>query len=63
MAEPFKDDSRGRNPASSLTAGTGQRTEHIIMQNFNNVIEVGNKSADKIDGYALGHYSVDDCRR
>jgi hypothetical protein len=63
MAEPFRNDSRGQNPASSLTAGTGQRTEHIIMQNINDVIEVGNKSADKTDGYGHDRKSFDDCRR
>jgi hypothetical protein len=51
MAEPFRNDSRGQNPAT----GTGQRTEHIIMQNLNDVIEVGNKSADKTNGYVHNH--------
>jgi hypothetical protein len=63
MAEPFRNDFRVQNPASSLTAGTGRRTEHIIMQNINDVIEVGNKSADKTDGYGHDRKSFNNSRR
>jgi len=53
MAEPFKYVFRGQKPASELPAETGHRTEHIIMQNLNDVIQVGDKSTDKMSRYGM----------
>jgi hypothetical protein len=41
-----------------LPAKTCQRTEHIVMQNLNNVIQVGDKPTDKTNGYAPNHYCI-----
>lgn len=55
MAEPSKYVLRGQKPASGLPAETGQRTEHITMQNLNDVTQVENKSTDKMNGYGSNH--------
>jgi hypothetical protein len=60
MAEPSKYVLRGQILASGMTAETGQRTEHITMQNLNIVTQVGNKSTDKMNGYG-SNYSYTDC--
>jgi hypothetical protein len=35
-----------------------KRTEHIVMQNLNDVIQVGDKSTDKTNGYVHNHYCL-----